>query len=78
MPTKAEILSRSNQIDLEKCVEESGGNRFEMILMASNRVREISRQQKSSERREHKFPVITALLEMQEGKVGREYLTRTR
>jgi DNA-directed RNA polymerase subunit K/omega len=71
-----EILSRTSKIDLEKCVENAGNNRFDLILIASARVREIAKQQASSHRREHVFPTITALLDVQEGKVGREYLKK--
>ena len=70
-------LSRGPSIDTEICVEKIG-NRFDLVLVASARVRELYRLHKHSESREHDYPVITALAEIQEGKVGREYLKRIR
>lgn len=71
---KSEVLSRAPSIDLEKCVEQAGGNRYEMILMASARVRELRRQQAHSDKYQYIYPIITSLLDMQDGKVGQEYL----
>ena len=61
------ILSRAQTVDIEKCVEESGGNRFNLILMASQRARQISHQNRSSMQHEHLHTNITALLEIQNG-----------
>jgi DNA-directed RNA polymerase subunit K/omega len=74
MSYKSEVLSRAPSIDLEKCVEQSGGNRYEMVLMASARVRELRRQQAHSDQYKYIFPIITSLLDIQDGKVGQEYL----
>jgi DNA-directed RNA polymerase subunit K/omega len=68
-------LSRGPSIDNEKCVEVAG-NKYDLILMASARSREISRQTRSN-------PVyvnanVSALLEIQDGKIGREYLSKVR
>lgn len=71
-------LSRSSSIDTDKCVSETGGNRFMMILMASARAREISKQHKHSENPEHCYPIISALQECQEGKIGVEYIRKVR
>jgi len=60
--------SRSPDVDIEKCVEESGGNRFDLIIMASQRARQIRHQNKDSHKHEHLHANITALLEVQEGK----------
>jgi len=68
--------SRGPEIDSDKCLESSGTDRFSMILIASARAREIKRKNMHSVRREHIFPTVTALLEIQEGKVGKEYLKK--
>jgi len=69
------IESRGTQIDTTVCVDKIG-NRFDMILVAAARSREISRLNRSSTRFEHTHAPVTALLEVQEGKIGREYLKK--
>jgi DNA-directed RNA polymerase omega subunit len=71
-------LSRSSEVDTDKCVELSGGNRFDLVIMAAARSREIKRHNKESEKHEHLHPVITALLEFQEGKISSEYIKRVK
>jgi hypothetical protein len=66
--------SRHEQLDVEKCVRESGGNRFDLILMASQRGREIKSQNQHSVHMEHHHGVVTALLEIQGGKVNAEWI----
>jgi DNA-directed RNA polymerase omega subunit len=68
-------LSRSSSVDTEKCVE-AIGNRFELVIAASVRSREISRRNRSSNQLQHRHPIISALLDVQEGRVGREYLKK--
>jgi DNA-directed RNA polymerase omega subunit len=70
--------SRGTNIDLEQCVEISGGNRFDLVVMASARARELSQLNHHSERQEHRHTPVTALLDIQEGKVGREYLRKVK
>lgn len=60
-------LSRGTDIDTEKCVQ-AVGNRYDLVLLASARAREIRRQNRSSVRREHIHSEVTALLEIQSGK----------
>jgi DNA-directed RNA polymerase omega subunit len=69
-------LSRGPQVDLEQCVENAGGNRFDLVIMAAARAREIARRHKHDERREPVYPAVTALLEFQAGKFNKEYLKR--
>jgi DNA-directed RNA polymerase omega subunit len=69
-------LSRGTNVDNELCVSNVGANRFNMVLIATARAREIKRRNMSSEHREHIFPIVTALLEIQEGKIGEEYLRK--
>jgi len=71
-------ISRSTEIDTEKCVENSGGNRFNLVIMAAARAREIRRLNKSSQKFEHLHSIITALKEFQDGKYDKEYLKRVK
>jgi len=60
--------SRGEQLDVEKCVKLSGGNKFDLIIMAAIRGREIRSQNQHSTKMEHHHSVVTALLEIQNGK----------
>jgi DNA-directed RNA polymerase subunit omega len=51
------------------------GNRYNLVLIASNRVRELSRGDIPRVTSKH-GPILTALLEIEQGKVGNEYLTK--
>ena len=70
--------SRSPEVDMEKCVEMSGGNRFDLIIMASQRSRQIRHQNRDSHKHEHLHANITALLELQEGKYVDESFKRAK
>jgi DNA-directed RNA polymerase omega subunit len=54
---------------MEKCVEAVGGNRFNLVLIASERARVIRRQNKESVTREHVYSIVTALDDIQRGTV---------
>jgi DNA-directed RNA polymerase omega subunit len=69
-------VSRGTLLDNEQCVENVGGNRFNLVLIAAERSREIKRQNKDSDKREHVYSAITALTEIQEGKIGEDYLKK--
>ena len=74
MTTKA--LSRGPSIDTEKCVE-NVGNKFDLVLIASVKAREIRRNNIAE--KEYHSPCVSALLEIQEGKVNaRAYLNKVR
>jgi DNA-directed RNA polymerase omega subunit len=73
---KSKTLSRGPNIDTEKCVENIGGNRFDLVLIATERAREIKRQNQESDKREHVYSIISALTDIQDGSVGREYLKK--
>ena len=76
---KPKILSRGPAIDIERCVEAVGGNRFNLVLIASAKSREIRRQHASSEKREHVHSIITALSEIEAGGVdANTYLGKVR
>ena len=52
------------------------GNRYDLILIASRRAREISRGDAPRVNCKH-GTMLTVLKEIEEGKTGREYLTKT-
>lgn len=55
------------------------GNRFEMVLIAAARVRELKRGHKPKIDVPKKVgPTVTALMEIEKGLVGREYLKQVR
>jgi DNA-directed RNA polymerase omega subunit len=72
-------LSRGPGINTELCTEMAGGNRFNLVLIASERAREIRRQNKDSDKREHVHSIVTALEEIQRGEIEpRKYLNKVR
>ena len=71
-------LSRGTGIDTEQCVINVGDNRFNLVLIASARAREIKRHNRESMKREHIFPIVTALEEIQNGGIGADYIHKIR
>ena len=72
-------LSRGTGINTEVCVANAGGNRFDLVLVASERAREIRRQNKESDKREHVHSIVTALQEIQAGGIEpRKYLNKVK
>ena len=69
--------SRGTTLNNDMCVENIG-NRFDLVIVAAIRAKELARQHRHSERKEHINAPVTALLEIQEGKIGAEYLKRVR
>jgi hypothetical protein len=66
--------SRSPQLDNEKCVRQAGNYRYDLILIASERLRELKRQHKNGTRY---YTTVDALLDIQEGLVDPvEYLAK--
>lgn len=51
------------------------GNRYDLILIASQRARELKRGHRPHINTKFK-PIITALNEIEQGKIGREYLLK--
>lgn len=66
------IKSRSSQLDMDKCVANAGNNKYNLVLIAAARAREIHN------RRSKEPALITALIDIQEGRVGVEYLAKAR
>jgi DNA-directed RNA polymerase subunit K/omega len=61
--------SRGSTVDIEKCVENMGNNRFMLIVVGAAKVREIAYKNKHSERYEHRHPVVTVLKEIENGQL---------
>ena len=69
-------VSRVGQLDNDKIVEMSGGNRFNLVIMAAARSREIRRQNKDSQKFEHLHSNVSALLDFQSGELGADYMKK--
>jgi DNA-directed RNA polymerase omega subunit len=69
-------LSRGTDIDTEQCVENVGGNRFNLVIIAAARSRELSRKHRHAELTTQINAPVTALLDIQEGRIGKEYLKK--
>jgi DNA-directed RNA polymerase subunit K/omega len=72
----APSLSRGPDIDMEKCLAQAGGNRYDMIIIASQRAREITRKHRSDERTDAAYPIVNALKQLEAGDYGKEYLRK--
>jgi DNA-directed RNA polymerase omega subunit len=64
------------RISSEKAVM-AVGNRYDLILIASHRVRELRNGHRAKVTINHSEPLV-ALTEIEEGLIGREYLKRIR
>ena len=69
--------------NIDNCLEPFGGNRFHMILAAAVRAREIASQRTMLERNGSKLkylnkPAVETLCEIDQGKIGAEYLNKIR
>ncbi len=69
------------KVDIDKCLEVFGGNRFYLILGAAARARELANQRIFHDRNGIKMkyenkPVVEALCDIASGKVGKEYLNK--
>lgn len=66
-------LSRGPLIDTQACVASVGGNKYDLVLIAAARAKEIKTRNKTSS-----GSAVDALLEIQNDFVGREYLNKVR
>ena len=64
---KARIDSRGPQIDMEKCVRQAGGGRYDMVLIGAQRLRELKRVHRADTTRY--VTCVDALMEVQVGQV---------
>jgi DNA-directed RNA polymerase subunit omega len=63
-----------NRLDIERATRQIG-NRFDLVLVAATRTRELSRGRAPMINTENKV-CVTALLEIEDGHIGREMLKR--
>jgi DNA-directed RNA polymerase omega subunit len=70
--------SRHLEFDKELCTKNAGGNQFDLIIMAAQRAREIKMGNSHSTKMEYHHGVLTALLEVQEGKVDQDWYKKVR
>ncbi len=70
-------------VDIDQALENFGGNRFQLILGAAQRARELASKRNFAERNgdttkySHR-PIVQALIDIAEGQAGREYLDKLR
>lgn len=70
--------SRGPSLDTDLCVKNFGNNRFNMVIGAALRAKEIKRNNRESDKFEHTHPCMTALLEIQNGQTGVDILDKLR
>jgi DNA-directed RNA polymerase subunit K/omega len=63
-------LSRSTELDIETCIKNAGGNKFNLVLMASARARELAKQHIHDGKTEQFNAPVTALLEFNSGEIN--------
>ncbi|NBP04528.1 MAG: DNA-directed RNA polymerase subunit omega, partial [Proteobacteria bacterium] len=68
------MKQQSNTLDIEKCVRQAG-NKFDLILIASARVRELHNGRAPLIKTDNKG-CVTALTEIEQGLVGRDMLRK--
>jgi DNA-directed RNA polymerase subunit K/omega len=74
---KPRIASRGPIIDTEECVHQAGGGRYDLVLIAAQRLRELKRIHREDTTR-YVTPV-DALMEVQAGQVNLEdYLAKVK
>lgn len=70
---KIKIDSRHPVLDMEKCVAQVGNYRYDLVLIAAERLRELKKQHRHGKHQS----TIDALIEIQEGKIDPvAYLTK--
>jgi DNA-directed RNA polymerase omega subunit len=57
-------------------VVNANGNKYDLVLMAAARAREIKRRNQSSMLEEHVGAPVTALLEIQAGELSTDYINK--
>jgi hypothetical protein len=74
---KSRIDSRGPEIDMEQCVRHAGGGRYDMVLIAAQRLRELKRIHRENANRY--VTCVDALLEVQTGQVNlADYLAKVK
>ena len=70
------VKSRGTKVDTQKCVVNANGNKYDLVLMAAARAKEIKRRNQSSMLEEHIGAPVTALLEIQAGEISTDYINK--
>jgi hypothetical protein len=74
---KARVESRGPEIDMEQCVQQAGGGRYDMVLIGAQRLRELKRIHREDTSRY--VTCVDALHEIQAGQVKLEdYLAKVK
>ena len=73
----SKIKSRGPEVDTELCVRQVG-SKFDLVLIATARAREIMRKHREDNGEGCSNAVVSSLLEVQRGFIGREYLRKVR
>jgi DNA-directed RNA polymerase omega subunit len=60
------VPSRVNEIDIEKSIKQANDNRFDLILVAARRTRELTKKNEDPYAR---ITNIDGLLDLQEGRI---------
>jgi len=81
MPVKT--INTVERYNIDNCVKTFDGSRYRMILAGAARAREIASKrsiaEKGGDRTKHENkPVVEALCEIDQGKIGQEYLNKLR
>ena len=79
MPVKT--LNTVERYNIDNCVSVFEGSRYKMILVGATRAIEIANKrtfaEKQGDRTKHENkPVVEALCEIDQGKIGQEYLNK--
>lgn len=78
----AEKLSAFQQVDIDNALKVFDGNRYQLIVAAAQRAREIATKRLIADRAKpgayqyENKPTVAALKEFANGQAGREYLDR--
>lgn len=77
------VVNTVERYNIDKCVKTFDGSRYKMILAGAARAREIANKrtfaEKNGDRTRHtNKPVVEALCEIDQGKIGQEYLNKLR
>ena len=68
-------LSRTLEVDVEKCVELIGDRNL-MVVIATARAKELQRAARYREDQVYRSPAIDALLDIQNGVIDIEYIRK--
>lgn len=74
-------LTSVEKVNIDRCLDVFDGNRFYLILAAATRAREIASTRNIADHANPKLkydnkPIVSALLDVVDGKVGKEYLAK--